>query len=157
MITLHDAFDTHGDGSRDTDHKVEVGAMVETAIKEDGTLQPAAIALFEIARHGWMYHIIHCLLVGLAGEDKLGKHGLLQDAIGTIHLLAHQLLQVGLQVSILPHQPLSPGIAVVNPDAVLLQDSAHIALSATYAPRYSYLHHSRKTINYKLSIINYQL
>ena len=35
MITPHDAFDTHWDGSCDTDHEIEVGAMVETAIKED--------------------------------------------------------------------------------------------------------------------------
>lgn len=88
----------------------------------------------------------------LAGEDKLGKHGLLQDAIGTIHLLAHQFLQVGLQVGILPHQALSPGIAVVNPDAVLLQDSAHIALSATYAPVIAIfiIVENLSTINYKL-------
>ena len=37
MITLHDAFDTHWDGSCDTDHEIEVGATIETAIKEDGT------------------------------------------------------------------------------------------------------------------------
>ena len=115
---------------------------MEPTIKEDGTLHPLTVALLEITSHCGMHHIVYRLLVCLACQDKLGKHRFLQDTVGTVHLLGDQLLQVRLQVSILPHQPLSPGIAVVNPDAVLLQDSAHIALSATYAPRYSYIHNN---------------
>ena len=88
-----------------------------------------------------MNHIVDSLLVSLASQQKLSQHGLLQNALCTVNLLAHQLLQTSLQAGIGAHEPLSLSIAVVNPDALFLQYPAHIALSATYTARYRYLHH----------------
>ena len=67
-----------------------------------------------------MNHIVDSLLVSLAGQQKLSQHGLLQNALCTVNLLAHQLLQTSLQAGIGAHEPLSLSIAVVNPDALFL-------------------------------------
>ena len=131
-VARHDAADAHVLGGADADDPRERYAPLETAVEEDGTFEPLIVRLHEVEGHSGMHHIVDGLLVLLAGQQKLGQHALLQDA-AAIDLRSHELAQLATQRGRGTHEALGSGIAVVNADASLGQQPAHVTFAAAYA------------------------
>ena len=76
-----------------------------------------------------MHHIVHGKLVGLACKYKLGKHRLMQLALGRIDRIANKTLKVVLQLGRRAHKAFGGSITIVYLYAALLEQLANIALA----------------------------
>ena len=105
---------------------------MEAAVEEDGAFEPLVVGLDEVECHCRMHNLVDRLLVCFAGQKELGEHTLLQDA-AAIDLWSYQLAQLLSQRCRCAHEALCSSIAVVDLDAVFLQQLADIALPAADA------------------------
>ena len=69
-VAGNDAADANCFGRTDADDPREGHAPMETAVEEDGALEPLIAGLQEVAGHGGMDDVVDGLLVLLGGEEK---------------------------------------------------------------------------------------